>query len=86
VSDIESIVKESDAQDSLKKLRRALEAIHEIVVQNGQRGRLSLVYQGTELKVFEQPGHLFAGWYSGVFRGLRLSSPCILPVSRYQYP
>jgi len=53
-SDIENIVKESEVQDSLKKLRRTLEVIQKIVVQGGQRGRLSLVCQNGELMVFKR--------------------------------
>jgi hypothetical protein len=45
---------ERTVQPGLKKLRRALEIIKEIVMESGQRGRLSLVCQGGVLKVFER--------------------------------
>jgi hypothetical protein len=41
-------------QPDLKKLRRLLDLIKELVFEHGQRGRLSLVCQGGELKVFER--------------------------------
>ena len=52
--DVEDIFKESRAQNSLKVLRRALEVIQQIVIQGGQRGRLSLVCQNNELRVYER--------------------------------
>jgi hypothetical protein len=53
-TDIENLVEVNLVQDNLKKLRRALKTIQQIVVQSGQRGRLSLVCQGNELRVFER--------------------------------
>lgn len=45
---------DSAAQESLKMLRHLLQVIKEIVVQSGEIGRLSLVCQAGELKVFER--------------------------------
>ncbi|KAG6890589.1 hypothetical protein C0992_000407 [Termitomyces sp. T32_za158] len=41
-------------QEDLKKLRRLLDQIRELVKEHGERGRLSLVCQEGELKVFER--------------------------------
>lgn len=41
-------------QPHLQKLRRLLDIIKKLVIEHGQRGRLSLVCQGGELKVFER--------------------------------
>jgi len=41
-------------QPGLKKLRRLLETIRNIVIQHGERGRLSLVCEDMELKVFRR--------------------------------
>ena len=49
-------VVEQNAQANLKALKRALELIKDIVVEGGQRGRLSLVCQNGEMKVYERIG------------------------------
>ncbi|KAF9005476.1 hypothetical protein BDQ17DRAFT_1423963 [Cyathus striatus] len=51
-----SELKEADKelQSNFKKLVLALQAIQKLVVKHGKRGRLSLVYQSGELKVFER--------------------------------
>lgn len=41
-------------QESLKKLRQALEMIQELVIEHGAKGRLSLVCEDGELKVYER--------------------------------
>ncbi|KZT22819.1 hypothetical protein NEOLEDRAFT_1097007 [Neolentinus lepideus HHB14362 ss-1] len=43
---------EKDAKDSFGKLRRALQDIQDIVVESGERGRLTLLCEGGTLKVF----------------------------------
>ncbi|KAJ7162824.1 hypothetical protein C8R46DRAFT_1101622 [Mycena filopes] len=45
---------ERQIQPSLKKLRVALDTIKAIVVEHGQRGRLTLVFRGGKLQVFER--------------------------------
>jgi hypothetical protein len=49
-------VADIDIEPELKKLRRLLDIIKDLVVKHGQRGRLSLVCQGGELKVYERLG------------------------------
>lgn len=51
-SDFEGVANE--AQVGLKRLLRVLKSIKEIVVEGGQRGRLSLVFRDGKLKVFER--------------------------------
>jgi hypothetical protein len=41
-------------QSDLKKLRRALDVIKNLVIKHGEHGRLSLVCQGGVLKVFQR--------------------------------
>jgi len=41
-------------QANLKKLRRLLDIIKELAIKHGERGRLSLVCQGGDLKVFKR--------------------------------
>jgi hypothetical protein len=45
---------EKGAQGDLKRLRRFLDTIKEIVIAHGRKGRLSLVCVGGELKVYER--------------------------------
>jgi hypothetical protein len=51
-SDLQDV--ERAVQKSLHKLRQALGTIKDIVVKHGESGRLSLVCQGGELKVYER--------------------------------
>ena len=51
-SDLQDV--ENRAQMSLRKLRQALGTINDIVVEHGKSGRLSLVCQGGEMKVYER--------------------------------
>ncbi|KAJ7200323.1 hypothetical protein GGX14DRAFT_372230 [Mycena pura] len=58
-------------QPSLKKLRAALDTIRDVVVKNGQRGRLTLVYRDGKLEVFQRtssasclPDHILARFES----------------------
>ncbi|KAF8993519.1 hypothetical protein BDQ17DRAFT_1392654 [Cyathus striatus] len=44
----------ANSQELKKKLVRALKIIQEIVKKHGERGRLSLVYQNGELKLYER--------------------------------
>jgi hypothetical protein len=41
-------------QSDLKKLRRVLDIIKDLVIKHGERGRLSLVCQGGVLKIFQR--------------------------------
>jgi hypothetical protein len=50
----ELAIEEQRAQPSLQKLKRILKAIQNMVVDHGQSGRLSLVCQGGELKVYKR--------------------------------
>lgn len=45
---------EESEQPALRKLRQVLGAIKDIVVEHGNKGRLTLVQQGGELKVYER--------------------------------
>ncbi|KAJ7050323.1 hypothetical protein C8F01DRAFT_1179470 [Mycena amicta] len=51
-----SRVEDDAAQPSLKRLRRLLQVIRDVVVRHGQRGRLTLVCQNGELTVYERDG------------------------------
>ncbi|PCH39651.1 hypothetical protein WOLCODRAFT_159237 [Wolfiporia cocos MD-104 SS10] len=45
---------EASAQSGFKKLKRTLQDIQELVIEHGQRGRLSLVHRDGQLRVFER--------------------------------
>ncbi|KAJ6538007.1 hypothetical protein B0H19DRAFT_1213651 [Mycena capillaripes] len=45
---------ERQVQPNLKRLRAALDVIKDLVVEYGQRGRLTLVFRGGSLQVFER--------------------------------
>ena len=45
---------EKEAQDDLKRVRKVLDIIKEIVIAHGKNGRLSLVCVGGELKVYKR--------------------------------
>ncbi|KZT12263.1 uncharacterized protein LAESUDRAFT_809076 [Laetiporus sulphureus 93-53] len=54
VDDAEMKRFDRSAQNGFKKLRRVLETIQELVVEHGQRGRLSLVHRDGQLQVFDR--------------------------------
>ncbi|PCH40483.1 hypothetical protein WOLCODRAFT_98991 [Wolfiporia cocos MD-104 SS10] len=45
---------EASAQSGFRKLKRTLQDIQELVIEHGQRGRLSLVHRDGQLRVFER--------------------------------
>ncbi|KAJ6474409.1 hypothetical protein C8R47DRAFT_1144045 [Mycena vitilis] len=54
LGDSELLANERQIQPSLKKLRGALDTIRALVVEHGERGRLTLVCRGGKLEVFKR--------------------------------